>query len=307
MARIRYIKPEFYSDTTLSEVSIYARYFYAGLFCQMDRQGVCEADPKLLKREIFPYDDDITQAKVEQLIDELGAAGRLIRFEDGRKRYLYCPKLPEHQNFHKEEKIKYPFTPDYLRQLLEPHHPDTVPALGKPGANPVPRMINAGASTTETETETEIGTETETLLAPGSTNPDAAQESFLPEMVVLNPDGASPTALTWREYRDAYNEKYGEPPPWNAKIGGQLKSFVSRVPKEEAPSIAAFYLTHGDKFYVQSMHPVGLLLRDAEKLRTEWVTGRKMTGAKAKSSEQKDSNVEAMKSYLAKKEARNGS
>lgn len=152
-------------------------------------------------------------------------------------------------------------------------------------------------------------------IAQGSSNPDAEQETFFPEnqennrqgkpppggKESLDPEGPSSTALTWRSYKEAYKQEYGEPPPWNAKIGGQLKSFVGRVQSKEAPLIAAFYLTHGDQVYKKAMHPVGLLLRDAEKLRTEWATGRKMTGAQAKQSEQKDANVEAMKTYLARK------
>ena len=105
---------------------------------------------------------------------------------------------------------------------------------------------------------------------------------------VLNPEGPSAGALTWRGYKTAYQEKYGEAPPWNGKIAGQLKAFISRVPAAEAPDIARFYLSHTDRYYVQSMHPVGLLLRDAEKLRTEWVTGQRMTSAKARNSESAD-------------------
>lgn len=137
-------------------------------------------------------------------------------------------------------------------------------------------------------------------LAPSSANSDATSEDPEPK-ALLNPEGPSPTALTWRAYRDAYEERHGKAPPWNAKIGGQLKQLVSRIPAEEAPLVAAFYLTHNDAYYVKSMHPVGLLLRDAEKLRTEWATGKKMTGIQAKSAEQKDANVQAMKDYLASK------
>jgi hypothetical protein len=137
-------------------------------------------------------------------------------------------------------------------------------------------------------------------FAPSSSNSEARTKVSIKE---LDPEGPTATALTWRSYRDAYQEKYGEPPPYNGKIAGQLKSFVSRVPKEEAPQIAAFYLTHKDQYYVKSMHPVGLLLRDAEKIRTEWATGRQMTGAQARQSEQRNTNVEAMKTYLASKGA----
>jgi hypothetical protein len=76
---------------------------------------------------------------------------------------------------------------------------------------------------------------------------------------------------------------------------------VERIPEAEAPAVAAFYLTHNDAFYVKSMHPVGLLLRDAEKLRTEWATGRKVTSIQARQGEARDANVDAMKGYLAEK------
>lgn len=125
---------------------------------------------------------------------------------------------------------------------------------------------------------------------------NVTNETYAPAIVAdvstpkqsLNPEGPSAGALAWRAYKAAYQAKYGEAPPWNAKIAGQLKSFISRIPSTEAPDIATFYLTHTDRFYVQSMHPVGLMLRDAEKLRTEWLTGRRMTSAHAKNSESAD-------------------
>jgi hypothetical protein len=167
------------------------------------------------------------------------------------------------------------------------------------------RGHNLSGNTTNERTNNQRDERNETngahVHAPDSSNPDATKENL--PIKEVNPEGPTPTALTWRSYRDAYQEKYGEAPPFNAKIGGQLKSFVSRVPKEEAPSIAAFFLTHKDQYYLKSMHPVGLLLRDAEKLRTEWATGRQMTGAQARQSEQRDANVEAMKAYLANKGA----
>lgn len=109
-----------------------------------------------------------------------------------------------------------------------------------------------------------------------------------PHHASVNPDGHSPTAMVWRAYKKAYEEKHGAAPPWNAKTAGQIKSFVSRVPAEEAPEIAAFFLSHPDSFYVRSKHSIGLLLRDAEKLRTEWITGRRVTGAQARAGEDGD-------------------
>jgi len=90
------------------------------------------------------------------------------------------------------------------------------------------------------------------------------------------------TSETWDSYSKSYFNRYGVEPIRNAKVSGQLSQFVARVGKAEAPHIAAFYVTHNNHFYVQKMHTVGMLLADAEKLRTEWVTNRQMTNTQAK-------------------------
>jgi hypothetical protein len=64
-------------------------------------------------------------------------------------------------------------------------------------------------------------------------------------------------------------------PVANRTINGQLAQFVDRIPAEEAPLVAAYFVNHDGNLYVAAMHPVNLLLRDAEKLRTEWATGRR--------------------------------
>lgn len=97
---------------------------------------------------------------------------------------------------------------------------------------------------------------------------------------------------TWEAYRDSYQKRYGTPPVRNAAINSQLSGLVKRLGEEEAPYVAEFFLTHNDAFYVKSMHPVGLMLRDAEKLRTEWATGSRMTGAVAREVERKQHNAD---------------
>lgn len=103
----------------------------------------------------------------------------------------------------------------------------------------------------------------------------------------------SKTGPTWDSYSEAYKNRYGEPPVRNATVNSQLKQFVNRIPSEAAPSVAAFFLSHNDQFYLKSMHPVGLLLRDAEKLHTEWKTGNKMLSTHARDIERMQSNQDA--------------
>ena len=59
----------------------------------------------------------------------------------------------------------------------------------------------------------------------------------------------------------------------NAAQRGKMANFVKRIGADEAPGVARSYLNSRNGLYVSSKHCVDLLLRDAEKLRTEWATG----------------------------------
>jgi len=82
-----------------------------------------------------------------------------------------------------------------------------------------------------------------------------------------------PTVETWKAYSAAYKERYQVDPVTNAKVNGQLSQLVARLGADEAPAVAGFYVGHKNGLYVSAKHCVDLLLRDAEKLRTEWATG----------------------------------
>lgn len=99
----------------------------------------------------------------------------------------------------------------------------------------------------------------------------------------------APTSEAWSAYKEAYRKRYKVDPTWNAKVSGQLKHFVKRVPAAEAPDIAKFYVGHNNPRYVASGHAVGPMLLDAEKLRTEWLRGQKITQQEIRNSDFKDS------------------
>lgn len=67
--------------------------------------------------------------------------------------------------------------------------------------------------------------------------------------------------------------RYRAEPVRNARVNSQMAKFVRLVGVAEAPSVAEFYLGHGDARYVREGHSVGMLVAHAEKLRTEWATG----------------------------------
>lgn len=94
MARIRTIKPDFWTDGTIIGLSAMARLFYIGTwnFSLCDR-GHLPDDAIGLKLKILPADDVDPYA----LIGELLSTGRLIRRRSGGRTYLYNPRLGEHQ------------------------------------------------------------------------------------------------------------------------------------------------------------------------------------------------------------------
>lgn len=89
------------------------------------------------------------------------------------------------------------------------------------------------------------------------------------------------TGETWNAYAAAYERRYGTAPVRNATVNAQMASFVKRLGAAEAPAVAAFYVSHNNRFYVQSMHSTGAMVKDAEKLRTEWATRTRMTAERA--------------------------
>jgi len=94
VARIRSVKPEFWTDGTMVGLSIAARLFYIGTwnFSLCDR-GHLPDDPVGLRLKILPADDVDALA----LIEELLASGRLVRRHSAGRSYLYNPRLGDHQ------------------------------------------------------------------------------------------------------------------------------------------------------------------------------------------------------------------
>ncbi|CAG9173166.1 hypothetical protein CURE108131_20910 [Cupriavidus respiraculi] len=86
MARIRSIKPEYWTSEQVMEVSRDARLLFIGLWTFSDDGGNHPASPKTLKAEVFPGDDDVTASTVMQWIDELIEQQLVVEYEaDGKE------------------------------------------------------------------------------------------------------------------------------------------------------------------------------------------------------------------------------
>lgn len=88
----------------------------------------------------------------------------------------------------------------------------------------------------------------------------------------------------WSAYTNAFFDKYGTNPVRNATVNAQVKQFAQRLGKEGV-HVASWFLSHRDAWYLKGAHSFGLLLKDAEALRTQWATNRPMTGRQAREGE----------------------
>jgi hypothetical protein len=99
--------------------------------------------------------------------------------------------------------------------------------------------------------------------------------------VAKNPATAPETGELWNAYSTAYRHRYSAEPVRNAKVNGQLAQLIKRLGSDEAPGVAAWYVSSNNRYYVQKRHAVDCLLADAEGLRTEWATRRRVTETSA--------------------------
>lgn len=93
MARIRTIKPEFFKNEQVAELSPMNRLLFIGLWTQADREGKMEDRPKRLKVEIFPYDD----FDMENSLYELQIAGLIIRYQVDFAKFIKIITFCKHQ------------------------------------------------------------------------------------------------------------------------------------------------------------------------------------------------------------------
>ena len=100
MPRIRMVKPEFFDDPDMADVSLAARLFFIGLWTQADKEGRLVDDMRRLKARIFPFDD----LDVEALAVELHGKDMIRRYSTGGKHgYVWIRNFTKHQRPHPKE------------------------------------------------------------------------------------------------------------------------------------------------------------------------------------------------------------
>lgn len=105
MARIRTIKPEFFTSEDIVGLSPLARLLYIALWCEADREGRLVWKPKTFKMRYFPGD----KCDIDALCNEILDAGLIVQYGEC---YAYIPTFHSHQHINPRESQTQLPTPD---------------------------------------------------------------------------------------------------------------------------------------------------------------------------------------------------
>lgn len=103
MARMRSVKPEFWADEDLSALPRDARLLYVGLWNLADEHSRLRGDPRYVKGQLFPYDDDLPATDVDRLLGHLADIGKVVRYRHGGAAYIFLPTLSRHQRLESDK------------------------------------------------------------------------------------------------------------------------------------------------------------------------------------------------------------
>jgi hypothetical protein len=92
--RIRTIKPQFWENEDMAELSVEARLTFIGLWCFADREGRLEDRPKLIWGRLWRYEPAVD---VEKILCELSGAGFILRYAIESRQYIQVVNFTKHQ------------------------------------------------------------------------------------------------------------------------------------------------------------------------------------------------------------------
>lgn len=136
MARIRTIKPEFFSHEAIFDAEIESglplRIAFVGLWTLCDREGRFKWEPRRLKLGCLPYDE----LDFSRVLDALVTRGFVVRYAVSGVEYGCIPTLKDHQVFNPRESAT---------KLPGPDQADP-PKEEKPEIPPKPARYDASAT-----------------------------------------------------------------------------------------------------------------------------------------------------------------
>jgi hypothetical protein len=217
MARIRTLKPEFWTDEKLALHPPLTRLVFLGLISQADDAGRLVDNVKLLDGLLFPYTDDTCAPA----LDELAATGRLTRYrsESGQP-LIELTNWSKHQKVQKPSKYTLPGPSAGMVQESPGESPES------PRRVPVPDLLPTTPDLRPPTAEQ------------GATEPDGDRRHLAEcvEFVKGNGYGAREVLIAEGEDGPAWATHTGAPAPWDDRLR-LLKLAHARVVDAESPNL----------------------------------------------------------------------
>ena len=110
VARIRTIKPSFWADEAVADLTRDARLLLIGLISSADDQGRFLASHSAISGYVFPH-DDIAPVKLRKWLDEIEQAGVVRFYSVSRREYGSFPNWKKHQRISKPQPSALPEPP----------------------------------------------------------------------------------------------------------------------------------------------------------------------------------------------------
>lgn len=116
MARIRTIKPEFWTDEKVVTLTPLARLLFIGLWNFVDDFGRAPFSPARIKMQVLPADS----ADISELLGEIRREKLVTVYSVGSKEYFQIQNFEKHQKVDRRAKSKYPPPPKSAELLRNP-------------------------------------------------------------------------------------------------------------------------------------------------------------------------------------------
>ncbi len=209
MARIRTVKPDYFSSGKQLRCSVDAAFLNISLWNHADDEGRLVDDVMEIGARCPRY-YSATGEVVEKLLDELEKTQLIHRYEVDGKKYIQCHDFDDHQSISHPKKSMIPVMSEHSGNI-----PGTLPehSGGKEG-----RKERKGRKEGRKEKVKD---------------PPPSPNNF--------------GSVFCHEYKRAFGEDYHTPKQWWGMAGKIGQQIAAAVPKEQWPELCAFFFSKGGK------------------------------------------------------------
>lgn len=247
MARIRTLKPEFWEDELVGELSPLARLVFIGCISHADDEGRMRGSAAFVRSQVFAYDPVTTLEQVEAALQELHAARRITLY-GGAQRYLVVVNFLRHQRIRRPQLSALP-----APSRINPTAPVEVAELQE-----VPTLVRNGDDIVTTPVTD--GVEGEWKGKEKETSESAVPSSDQSDIAEVFDHWVAKT-WTGRGRRPSLDEKK------RSRIRARLKRFSATELKTAIDGFAASPFHNGQQTGVRHLK-ISTILRDDEQVET---------------------------------------